>query len=173
MSFARADDLVYVPGSMTGTVLAFARNDGTTAWHVPVWQGQRLPLNNGGIPGHEVYSDLAIAHGLVFVGCNDGVLRTFDASTGERGWTFETRSPIQSSPSVADGTVYFGCWNGFLYAINAVTGELRWKYKLSKLPAATGATGGQELSARIISSPWPGYDALFVGCDDGTLYALE
>ena len=134
---------------------------------------QQLPINNGGSPGYEVYADLAVAHGRVYAGSNDGTLRTFDADTGERGWTFDAGSPIQSSPSVAGETVYFGCWDGYVYAVDALTGELRWKYKPSSLPAPDRTVGGDEPSARIISSPWPGDNVIYVGCDDGCLYALE
>jgi outer membrane protein assembly factor BamB len=173
VSFTRAGDLAYVPGSMTGTVMAWDPARGRTKWHVPIWPEQRLPINNGGTPGYEVYADLAVAHGWVYAASNDGTLRTFDANTGKRGWTFEAGSPIQSSPSVAGQTVYFGCWDGNVYAVDALTGELRWEYKPSKLPAPSRTVGGNELSARIISSPWPGDDVIYVGCDDGYLYALE
>lgn len=173
MSFTRAGDLAYVPGSMTGTVMAWDPVRGRTKWHEPIWPEQRLPINNGGTPGYEVYADLAVAHGRVYAASNDGTLRTFDANTGKRGWKFEAGAPVQSSPSVAGQTVYFGCWNGNLYAVNALTGELRWKHKPSQLPAPDLTVGGNEPSARIISSPWPGDDVLYVGCDDGCLYALH
>jgi len=173
MSFARAEDLAYVPGSMAGTVLAWDPMQGRTKWHEPIWPEQRLPINNGGTPGYEVYADLAVAHGRVYAASNDGKLHTFDANTGKRGWTFEAGAPIQSSPSVAGETVYFGCWNGNVYAIDALTGELRWKHKPSKLPAPGLTVGGNEPSARIISSPWLGDNVIYIGCDDGCLYALH
>jgi outer membrane protein assembly factor BamB len=138
-----------------------------------MWPEQRRPINNGGTPGYEVYADLAVAHGRVYAAGNDGTLRTFDAATGRRGWTFETGSPIQSSPSVAGETVYFGSWNGNVYSVNALTGDPRWKLKPSQLPAADRTVGGNEPSARIISSPWPGDNAIYVGCDDGCLYSIE
>lgn len=173
MSFTRAGELAYVPGSMTGTVMAWDSVRGRSKWHVPVWPEQGLAINNGGTPGYEVYADLAVAHGWVYAASNDGTLRTFDANTGKRGWTFEAGSPIQSSPSVAGETVYFGCWNGNICAVNALTGELRWKRKPSKQPAPDRTVGGNEPSARIISSPWPADDVIYVGSDDGYLYAIE
>jgi outer membrane protein assembly factor BamB len=173
MSFTRGEKFAYVPGSMTGTVMAWDPVRGRIAWHVPIWPDQQLPINNGGAPGYEVYADLALAHGRVYAASNDGTLRTFDAESGERGWTFTAGAPIQSSPSVAGETVYFGCWDGCVYAVNALTGELRWKHKPSSLPAPDWRVGGNEPSARIISSPWPGENVIYVGCDDGYLYALE
>ncbi len=173
MSFTRAGDLAYVPGSMTGTVMAWDPKRGRTKWHEPIWPEQRLPINNGGTPGYEVYADLAVAHGRVYAASNDGTLRTFDANTGKRGWKFEAGAPIQSSPSVAGETVYFGCWDGNVYAIDAMTGDLRWKHKPSRLPAPDLTVGGSEPSARIISSPWPSDNVIYVGCDDGCLFALH
>lgn len=173
MSFTRSGHLAYVPGSMTGTVMAWDPDEGRTRWHVPIWPGQDLPINNGGSPGYEVYADLAVAHGRVYAGSNDGTLRTFDADTGERGWIFDAGSPIQSSPSIAGQTVYFGTWGGYVYALNAVNGELRWKHRPSNLPAPGWTIGGNEPSARIVSSPWPGDGVVFIGCDDGCVYALE
>jgi outer membrane protein assembly factor BamB len=173
MSFTRAGELAYVPGSMTGTVMAWDPIRGRTKWHEPIWPGQQLPINNGGSPGYEVFADLAVAYGRVYAGSNDGKLLTFSAETGERGWTFDARSPIQSSPSIAGKTVYFGAWNGYVYAVDALSGQLRWKLKPSRLPAPDWTVGGNEASARIISSPWPGDNVLYVGCDDGCVYALE
>jgi len=158
---------------MTGTVMAWDPVRGRSKWHVPIWPEQGLAINNGGTPGYEVYADLAVAHGWVYAAGNDGTLRTFDANTGKRGWMFEAGSPIQSSPSVAGETVYFGCWNGNLYAVNALTGELRWKHKPSQLSAPGQTVGGNEPSARIISSPWPADGVIYVGTDDGYLYAIE
>jgi hypothetical protein len=172
MSFTRAGDLAYVPGSMTGTVMAWDPAEGRTVWHQPIWPGQRLPINNGGEPGYEVFADLAVADGRVYAGSNDGALHTFDARTGQRGWKFDTGSPIQSSPSIAGRIVYFGCWDGCVYAVDAETGELRWKYKPSRLAAPDLTVGGNEPSARIVSSPWPGDHVVYVGCDDGCLYAF-
>ena len=44
------------------------------------------------------------------------------------------------------------------YALDATSGELLWK---------------QPLGGRIISSPWPGDGMIYVGCDNGSIYALK
>jgi outer membrane protein assembly factor BamB len=173
MSFTRSGDLAYVPGSMTGTVMAWDPVRGSSKWHVPIWPGQKLPINNGGSPGYEVFADLAVARGWVYAGSNDGKLHTFRADSGERGWTFDTGSPVQSSPSIARETVYFCAWDGYIYAVDALNGQLRWRLKPSRLPAPDPTVGGNEASARIVSSPWPGDNVLYVGCDDGCIYAVE
>ena len=157
MSMSFANDLVYAPGTITGTVIAFDPMTGNTVFNVPVWPGQTLPINNGGEPGHEIFTDVAVTDGRIYCGSNDGKLHTFDAGSGERGWTFDAGAPIQSSPSVAGGLVYFGCHDGHLYAVSAETGELAWKIKL----------GG-----KMRSAPWPGDGVVYVGCDDGDLHAV-
>jgi outer membrane protein assembly factor BamB/PKD repeat protein len=43
-------------------------------------------------------------------------------------WTFDTGSPVSSSPSVVDGVVYIGSHNRNLYALDALSGDLQWKF---------------------------------------------
>ena len=45
-------------------------------------------------------------------------------------WTYQTGSPISSSPSVANGKVFIVPWNGYLHALDALTGDLKWIYSL-------------------------------------------
>jgi outer membrane protein assembly factor BamB/formylglycine-generating enzyme required for sulfatase activity len=172
-SMTRHGELVYAPGAMAGTVQAWDPKTGELKWQQPVWPQQKHPLNNQGEPGHEVMADLAVADGCVYAACNDGALQTFDAVTGKRGWRRELGGSIQSSPSVAGKTVYFGCWDGNLYALATDTGKTRWRYKPSPLPAPDWTVDGKQRSARIISSPWIGEGVLYVGCDDGYVYALK
>lgn len=89
-----------------------------------------------------------------------GGVYTYNALSGKSKWTFETGKPVRSSPGVASksGLVYFGCNDGKVYCLNAKTGEKKWEY------AAGGA---------VISSPWPAGGVVYVGSDDGHIYALE
>ena len=79
--------------------------------------------------------------------------------TGEKAWTFPTDKPIHSSPSVAakSGLVYFGCNDGKVYCLDVKTGAKQWEH----------ATGGA-----VISSPWPEDGVIYVGSDDGFVYAV-
>jgi len=75
-------------------------------------------------------------------------------------WTYNTKSPIISSPAIdIDGNVFFGNNDGFIFALNS-NGELLWKFK----------TNG-----RIISSPAvvSSKNTVFVGSYDGYLYCLS
>ena len=161
MSMTYENGLVYMPGTMRGTVMCRKPNakGRKSVWLNATLEGQLdTELNQEGKFGYEILTDLAVTPTTVYTGCNDGKLHTFDAKTGKRGWTFKTDGKVQSSPSVADNTVYFGSWDGHLYALNADSGKLLWKHKLGH---------------RIISSPWPGNGTVYVGCDDGYIYALH
>jgi eukaryotic-like serine/threonine-protein kinase len=76
---------------------------------------------------------------------------------------------------VAGDTVYFGSWDGYLYAVDIENGTLRWKLNLGHMPqtAAEQYTFGADEGGRIVSSPWPSDGVVYVGCDDGRLYAIE
>jgi outer membrane protein assembly factor BamB len=148
---------VYYVTSIHGGVRCFNSSTGTRLWEQYTLTNQVSIYNEGAI-GYESFTAPAVAHGRVYVGCNDGQLHTFDQQTGTRGWTFATSGKVQSSPAVAGDVVYVGSWDGALYALDAISGALLWKYQ----------TGG-----RIISTPWPLDDRVVVGSDDGCIYALE
>ncbi len=142
---------------MGGDIVCGRPGERRRVWHQFTWPHQ-VAVTTGGELGHEILAAPALAHGLLYVGNNDGKLRVFDAATGERGWVFETDARIQSAPSVAGRVLYFGCDDGSLYALDALTGEELWKFAAGE---------------KIISSPWPTEETVFFGCDDGYLYAVH
>ena len=144
-------------GSYSGLLYAFNENDGTNAW------GGWIP-NLGGW----IFSSPVVAYGMVFVGTSvddvDGKLYAVDEDTGAIKWdiTF-AGTPIYSSPAVADGMLFFGCDNypsptGKIYCLDAYTGEETWSYE----------TGGG-----VVSSPTVVDGKVFVGSNDGSIYALD
>ncbi|MCP4661080.1 MAG: PQQ-binding-like beta-propeller repeat protein [bacterium] len=68
-----------------------------------------------------VFSSPAIAGGVVYFGCFDGVLYALDSQGGAERWRFRTAGSIMSSPAVAEGVVYFGSDDGHLYAVSGTT----------------------------------------------------
>ena len=149
--------MAYGIGSIGGDIVAVNLDKGRLAWRMFTLEGQ-VSVRNGGKLGYEIFGAPAVAHGRVYVGCNDGKLHTFDALRGRRGWTFQTDGPVQSPPAVAGDVVYFGSHDGHLYAVDAIKGELLWKF---------------EAGGRIVSSPWPTDGVIYVASDDGCLYALH
>jgi len=159
MSQTVVGDDVYVPIAIGGQVIKFQAADGNLVWRNASFEKNLvLQMNAGGEFGHECFTDLAVADGLVYAGFNDGQLVAFDAQSGKRVWTYRIEKPIHSSPSVASGVVYFGGWDGLLYALDAKTGKLLAK---------------RELGDKIVSSPWIAAGIVYVGSDDGHVYAIE
>jgi len=99
----------------------------------------------------------------VYVGCEDGKLYAFNASTGAVKWNYTTGGAIQSSPTIANNIVYVGSYDKYLYAIDAITGILKWKY-LTAYPIAT-------------QSPVVSNGVVFITCGvaypSGAIYAID
>jgi len=117
------------------------------------------------IPFNGTISSPALAYGKIFIGSMDGKFYCFNASNGEKIWEFDANGKIYSSPAIADGIVYFATNvpNGTVYALNAENGSLIWFYSLNPPEGAY---------YNIMSSPFIYDGRLFIGADDGYLYAF-
>ncbi|MFH1783800.1 MAG: PQQ-binding-like beta-propeller repeat protein [bacterium] len=73
-------------------------------------------------------------------------------------WSYDTGSPIYSSPVVSGSVVYFGCDDGNVYAINALTGDF---------------IGTFSIGSRITATPAVDAGVLYVGAWDGYMYAID
>ena len=113
-----------------------------------------------GVNQFKTNSSPAVWGELLIFGMDRGGVYGYSALSGESTWTFATGKPVRSSPCVAStsGLVYFGCNNGNVYCLDAKTGEKKWEH----------ATGGA-----VVSSPWPADGVIYVGSDDGHIYALK
>ncbi|MDG2002366.1 MAG: PQQ-dependent dehydrogenase, methanol/ethanol family, partial [Novosphingobium sp.] len=69
----------------TGSLLAWSTKEQKKVWEVPY-------------PTHLNGGALATAGDLVFQGTIDGILRAYDAATGEEVWRFDTGAPILAAP---------------------------------------------------------------------------
>ena len=98
--------------------------------------------------------------GKVFTGTDNGILYMFDANRGTRLGEFKVGSGMHAPLSVSakSGMVYVGTESGELLAVSVKDLTEVWRTRL----------GGP-----IQTSPWPGDGVLYVGCDDGNIYALE
>lgn len=134
------------------------------------------------------------------VGCDDGYLYALGTSDGALKWQVaaQHRRPIRSSPAVdrAAGRVIFGADDGQITAVN-LDGSVAWRHatggpvRSSPVvdPAGRIVVGSQddhiyaldragkllwrvELGGDVDSSVAVGPGALYVGADDGNLYAL-
>lgn len=121
-----------------------------------------------------ITSTAAIVDGVVYVGCDDGVLYALSLADGAVRWKYATPNAVRSSPTVHRGVVYFGNDDGELHAVNAASGEKKWMYKTdgeiisSVNVGASGAAGANEAGGSAGSD-----ELLFFGSYDDHLYALR
>ncbi len=146
------DGTVYV-GSDDQHVYALTR-DGELRWSTPLEGYVRAPLGLG-------------TDGSVLAGVYGPRPRlvSLDAATGEVRWFFpvtvadSSEIGVHSGPLVdREGQIYFGAHDDYLYAL-APNGELRWIFE-----AAADVDGLAALAPD---------GTLYVGSDDGRLYALH
>ncbi len=76
--------------------------------------------------GREFFSSPALVDGVLYFGCNDGILRAVDAADGSVEWTYVTACGICGEPSVDSSSVYSGGQDGVIYALDRFSGTKRW-----------------------------------------------
>jgi len=145
-----------------------------------------------------VRSAPAIVNGVIYFGTNDSKVYALDAAAGKQKWVFDADDDVYAAIAVSD-VVWVACTNGTLYGLDPNRGTERWRIPfvgaggLYSAPAVEGryaylaakdriykvaASGvanplGDALSARITAPPALGRRYLYVGCENGTLYALD
>lgn len=150
--------------------------------------------------GGAVYSRPYVAgDGTVYVGSADRRVYAF-GPTGAVCWTYNTGSPIYTSPWLLKGVLYIISSNKNVYALNARTGKLKWKQEIGSLPRSLtldrsagvlyiGSANGTVSALRADSGEqaWPPFPtrsqietapvvsggSVYVCNDSGTLYALN
>jgi outer membrane protein assembly factor BamB len=165
-SFSIGDDLVYISKWPQG-LQAWNASSGAFVWACST-------------KGNVVYATPAIANGVVYVSTGiggavgniqRGGVTAIDAKSGALLWNHTIGSIQHSSPAVAGGMVFVGSdeiqimdhtiagahAGHTVYALDSRTGELRWTYQ----------TGGE-----VYSSPAVAYGVVYVGSNDGKLYAI-
>lgn len=116
--------------------------------------------------GGAIHSAPAIGLGMVYVGCDDGKVYAFNATTGKRRWVGNgNRGPFYASPALElDGTVYLGTQGGLsatstFFAINGSTGSRRWSKTTSAMAFGSAAIGTS--------------GAVYVLTSNGGVYSLD
>lgn len=106
-----------------------------------------------------IISTAAISDSFLVTGTSDGrFVHALNRITGKEIWRFNTNGPVWASPSITGNNVILIPGNdGFLYALKRDTGEEIWRYNI-----------GQQ----IFSSPFPVDRSMYLGSDDGYVYAL-
>ena len=109
--------------------------------------------------GSPIWSSPAVAEGRVYVGCRDGNIYCFNASTGDRVWSYQTLFlPFYSSPAIANGHVLIGLEDNYLYSIDAYTAIPFWRC---------------HFDGAVRSSPLVADGRVYVGSWDDSLHCLN
>lgn len=116
-----------------------------------------------------------VVDGAVYVGSVTG-LDAVDVGTGKRlsSWGAAPSTAVLGAPVVSDDTVYFGAIgtaeedfaDAWLLAADATSGSLPRGW-------TRDGAGVADPEDRLVSSPTSRGGTIFVGCDDGTLYAFN
>ncbi|MGO4750515.1 PQQ-binding-like beta-propeller repeat protein, partial [Streptomyces sp. 2MCAF27] len=112
-------------------------------------------------------TSLTVAHGVVHVVGEDGILSARDADNGDLLWKYRTGlSDFSDSkpPVVADGVVYISgnsdetdSGYGQVFAVNAKDGKMLWKYRMPQVSSPPTVTAG----------------TVYVSTEAGALYLLD
>jgi len=88
------------------------------------------------------------AGGLVFVAGSDGVVRAFDAASGQTKWTAYTGGASLYPPTIAAGRALVGSGDGWVYAFEAATGKRLWRFRAAPAERRISIYGS-------LMSTWP------------------
>jgi len=144
---ALIDPSTVVVGCDDGYLYALATSNGALKWQVATHR--RRPVR----------SSVAVdrSGGAVVFGADDGQITSVKLD-GSVAWRYATGGPVRSSPVVdPEGRIVVGSQDDHVYALDRA-GQLLWRV---------------ELGGDVDSSVAVGPGVLYVGADDGNLYALS
>ncbi len=161
------DKAVYIAPAVNAPlkpfVYAFQTEDGTLLWKAPLDRSTTFPL--------------IIVNGVIYL-CTHSRCLALRASDGFSLWQYETSGLIRSSPVVVDGVICISLSTfrltfsesghisqrneAFICTLQASNGSLLWQQQLGITTGASHPT-----------APVAAHGTIFVGADDGYLYALR
>jgi outer membrane protein assembly factor BamB len=141
-------------------------------------------------------SSPVVVDGLVYVASKENHLYALDAKTGEKKWSYKTDGLLFGSPSISGDLAVIGGDDGDVFGLDRKTGRMIWKYTAKSGIFSTPAIGGnlvyvtskdQTLIALDFqtgeeqwsypvggeASPAVVEDTVYVGSDDGAVYAFD
>jgi outer membrane protein assembly factor BamB len=188
------DGTVYVTSEEANKrVGAYATSDRTQRWQAYV--GGDTGYSNANVEAGITYS--AWDGGTIFVGNDDGEVRSLDAGSGDENWAFTNLGPTQLLPTFADDMLYVATEEPALYAIDPSIGTEQWRVDLDGAPTSpvvadsmvylgTAANSVYGFDAQSSEQRWrfeTGNDVVvppvvldgtvYAASTDGTLYALR
>jgi outer membrane protein assembly factor BamB len=105
----------------------------------------------------------------IFAGAHDGKVAAFDAETGRKLWSRDTRLPLAAGPGFGADLLAFGTSDGELIALDAGTGEERWRVAVGSEVLAAPAVSADVVVFRTVDGRLRGAAAR----DGLTLWTVE
>lgn len=179
-------------GSFDGAMYALDRADGKLAWSFQT-------LGNTEFKIGAIQSSAAVADGLVVFGSRDYRLYALDAATGKPAWIAPHKgSWAIGSPAVVGGKACVGSSDlKIVQCVDLRTGQEVWRTSLNGAAFASPAVAGDALfigtfggtlyqlnladgkivsgagsDGRLIGTAWIEGGVVYVGAENGTLYAF-
>jgi len=118
------------------------------------------------------------AGGLVFVSGPDGIVRAFDAASGDLRWKAYTGGAVRIPPTISKGRALVGSGDGWVYAFEAETGRLLWRFRAApaqrKIPVYDSLLSTWPAASGVLVEDETAYVAAGIVNYDGTyVYALD
>jgi outer membrane protein assembly factor BamB len=101
------------------------------------------------------------AGGLVFVSGPDGIVRAFEAATGDVRWKAYTGGAVRIPPTIWKGRALVSSGDGWVYAFEARTGRLLWRFRAAPVERRIPVYGS-------LLSTWPAASGVLV--ENGIAY---
>lgn len=103
-----------------------------------------------------IFSSPAISGDNIYLSSSNGQLKSIDMEEGSEKWNIDLKSGTSASPIIYNKTLYIGSEEHFT-AIDIENNKTLWQHS----------------SSPIRSAPYLYNNAVYVGCDDGHLYAFN
>ena len=118
------------------------------------------------------------AGGMIFYSGSDGIVRAFDAMTGDVRWTAYTGGAVCYPPTIWEGRALVSSGDGWVYAFEAQTGKLIWRFRAApaerKIPVYGSLLSTWPASSGVLVEDGIAYVAAGIANYDGThVYALD
>ena len=136
-------------GSANGWFYALKKETGAVRWRKQIGAVACAPLVLGTV---------------MYVGTGDGSLIAMESQTGKELWRYQSRGPIEQTPTNAGEVIVFANEADQVVAVDAITGKFKWQYK-SETP--------EEYTLRGHAGVTADGDLLYTGFANGTLAALR